>query len=105
MERCPSNASGPRKAIEAAATELVGRLDAPGWIVRHADPEDKRRPTLELTEKAEALLVRLSSVHLREIREIAPELIALLQRLQRASYVLLTERHRVRSDIAKGSSE
>lgn len=67
------------------ATELVGRLNAAGLIARHTDPEDKRRQTLELTEKAEALLVRLSSVHLREIREMAPELIALLQRLQRGS--------------------
>jgi DNA-binding MarR family transcriptional regulator len=64
------------------ATELVGRLGAAGLVVRHADLEDKRRQTLELTEKAEAVLLRLSAVHLKEIRDMAPELITILQRLQ-----------------------
>jgi DNA-binding MarR family transcriptional regulator len=65
-----------------SATELVGRLTAAGLIERRSDPLDKRRQTLELTPQAEALLVRLSSIHLREIREMAPELIELLQRLR-----------------------
>lgn len=64
-----------------SATELVGRLNAAGLIERRTDPLDKRRQTLELTPQAEAVLVRLSSIHLREIREMAPELIQLLQRL------------------------
>ncbi|MGO4568897.1 MarR family winged helix-turn-helix transcriptional regulator [Rhizobium sp. 2YAF20] len=65
------------------ATELVGRLSTAGLVQRHADLEDKRRQTLTLTEKAEAVLLRLSAVHLKEIREMAPELIIILQRLQR----------------------
>jgi DNA-binding MarR family transcriptional regulator len=65
------------------ATELVGRLGGAGLVVRHSDPEDRRRQTLALTDKAEAILLRLSAVHLREIRDMAPELIAILQRLQR----------------------
>ena len=65
------------------ATELVGRLSAAGLVVRNSDPEDKRRQTLILTDKAEAALLRLSAVHLKEIREMAPELITILQRLQK----------------------
>jgi DNA-binding MarR family transcriptional regulator len=65
------------------ATELVGRLSAAGLVARNSDPEDKRRQTLILTEKAEAALLRLSAVHLKEIREMAPELITILQRLQK----------------------
>jgi DNA-binding MarR family transcriptional regulator len=64
------------------ATELVGRLNAAGLVVRHADLNDKRRQTLKLTEKAEAVLLRLSAVHLKEIRDMAPELITILKRLQ-----------------------
>jgi hypothetical protein len=44
--------------------------------------QDKRRQTLTLTAKADAVLLRLSAVHLKEIREMAPELIGILQRLQ-----------------------
>lgn len=65
------------------ATELVGRLAAADLVERHSHPEDRRRQTLALTGKAEAVLLRLSAVHLREIRDMAPELIAILQRLQR----------------------
>jgi DNA-binding MarR family transcriptional regulator len=63
------------------ATELVDRLDAGGLVRRLVDPTDKRRQTLELTEKANDLLEKLSSVHLKEIRELAPELIGILKRL------------------------
>jgi len=65
------------------ATELVGRLHAAGLVDRNSDPDDKRRQTLALTEKAEALLLRLTSVHLKEIRDLAPELIRILQHLQK----------------------
>ena len=64
------------------ATELVGRLSAADLVTRHSDPEDKRRQTLTLTAKADVVLLRLSAVHLKEIREMAPELIMILQRLQ-----------------------
>jgi DNA-binding MarR family transcriptional regulator len=64
------------------ATELVNRLGAAGLVMRHSDPDDRRRQTLELTDKAEAVLLRLSAVHLKEVQEMAPNLIAILQRLQ-----------------------
>jgi DNA-binding MarR family transcriptional regulator len=67
------------------ATELVGRLATAGLVARHPDPADRRRHTLALTEAAEAVLLRLSAAHLKEIRQMAPELITILQRLQRES--------------------
>ncbi|MBB4187177.1 MarR family winged helix-turn-helix transcriptional regulator [Sinorhizobium terangae] len=63
------------------ATELATRLVKGGYILRETDPADRRRQTLRLTEKAEASLRHLSAIHLREIRIMAPELIALLTRL------------------------
>lgn len=68
-----------------SATELVGRLAAAGYVSRHADPADKRRQTLALTEKADSVLNRLTATHLTEIRELAPQLIDILRGLQRDS--------------------
>lgn len=66
-----------------SATELVGRLVTAGYVSRQTDPADKRRQTLELTEKADDVLRRLTAIHLTEIREMAPQLIDILQGLQR----------------------
>lgn len=68
--------------VPHAATELVGRLVEAGYVARQIDPGDKRRQVLHLTEKSEEVLVRLSAIHLREIRELAPDLIEILARLQ-----------------------
>nr|WP_246715366.1 helix-turn-helix domain-containing protein [Rhizobium sp. BK196] len=65
-----------------SATELVSRLVAAGYVSRQTDPADKRRQTLELTEKANDALKRLTAIHLTEIREMAPRLIDILQGLQ-----------------------
>jgi DNA-binding MarR family transcriptional regulator len=65
------------------ATELVGRLTGAGYVRREADRDDKRRQTLQLTEKSEELLRRLSAIHLREIRDMAPQLIKILTKLQK----------------------
>ncbi|WFU11082.1 helix-turn-helix domain-containing protein [Rhizobium sp. CB3090] len=64
------------------ATELVGRLIDSDYVTRHPDPADKRRQTLRLTEKSEEILRRLTAIHLREIRDMAPELIDILTHLQ-----------------------
>lgn len=64
------------------ATELVGRLTEAGYVTRHPDPTDKRRQTLQLTERSEEALRRLSAIHLREICDMAPELIDILRQLQ-----------------------
>lgn len=63
------------------ATELVGRLVESGLVEREADPGDRRRQVLKLTEKSEAILAHLSKVHLREIRDMAPRLMDVLKAL------------------------
>ena len=52
------------------ATELVNRLADGGLVAR-------------VTDKAEALLGSLTMAHLREMRQLAPTLIELLQTLER----------------------
>jgi DNA-binding MarR family transcriptional regulator len=50
-------------------------------VRRVVDPTDKRHQALELSEKADDLLEKLSSAHLKEVRELVPELIEILERL------------------------
>ncbi|QRM47242.1 helix-turn-helix domain-containing protein [Rhizobium sp. BG4] len=64
------------------ATELVNRLAKNGLVDRKVDPVDKRRQYLELTDKSQEIMLRLSATHMTEIKEMAPELILLLQHLQ-----------------------
>jgi DNA-binding MarR family transcriptional regulator len=64
------------------ASELVERLVLAGYVTRAPDPADKRRQTLALTTRAADVLKRLSTVHLIEIRDMAPRLIELLSDLQ-----------------------
>ena len=81
----PQEAGPARERLLIAphsATELVGRLVAAGYVSRKADPADKRRQTLELTEKADDVLKRLTAIHMTEIRDMAPKLIDILQGLQ-----------------------
>jgi DNA-binding MarR family transcriptional regulator len=63
------------------AVELVDRLAEAGLVQRHPDPADRRRILVTLTGRAEALLRRLSAAHVRELRAIRPNLLALLQTL------------------------
>jgi DNA-binding MarR family transcriptional regulator len=67
------------------ATELVGRLADADLVMRMVDPSDRRRHILALTDKAEHVLERLSAAHLAEIRELAPNLIEVLTKLERAA--------------------
>ena len=63
------------------AVELCDRLAAADLIVRTHDADDRRRISLSLTPKAEAVLERLSATHLGELTELAPRLTDLLRRL------------------------
>ena len=60
---------------------LVNRLARRGLVHRRPDPEDARRVQLELTAKGSKLLARLSKVHRRELRQLAPLLRHLLAQL------------------------
>lgn len=53
---------------------LVDRLVQKKFVRRTASPSDHRRVELELTPKGEAMIKRLSDIHLRELRQIGPEL-------------------------------
>ncbi|GAA3095860.1 helix-turn-helix domain-containing protein [Rhizobium viscosum] len=62
------------------AAELATSLQEAGHVTIEA--KQKRRPAVMLTAQAEALLRRLTSAHLYEIREMAPELMQALRMLQ-----------------------
>lgn len=53
---------------------LVDRLVQKKFVRRIDSPSDRRRVELELTPKGEAMIERLSNIHLRELRQIGPEL-------------------------------
>lgn len=60
---------------------LVDRLVGGGYLVRRADPRDRRRTLLSLTAAGEQALAGLSAAHRRELRRVAPLLKSLLGRL------------------------
>ena len=60
---------------------LVDRLVSRGYLVRRADPHDRRRTLLALTAAGEQALAGLSAAHRRELRRVAPLLKAVLGRL------------------------
>jgi DNA-binding MarR family transcriptional regulator len=74
------------------ATELVGRLVKGGLVERRQGDADRRKQTLELTPKANEILGQLSAAHVKEIRELAPQLINILTQLQNEDASALVER-------------
>ena len=64
----------------AEAATLAASLQEAGHVT--IDAKQKRRAAVLLTAKAEELLRRLTSAHLYEIREMAPELMQALRMLQ-----------------------
>ena len=65
-----------------SAVGLVNRLMRRGLIYRRHDEEDRRKVRIDLTPKAEELLLTLSLVHRAELRRLAPLLQGLLSRLE-----------------------
>jgi DNA-binding MarR family transcriptional regulator len=64
-----------------SATGLVDRLETLGLVKRHAASRDRRRSVLNLTEKADTLLVSLSAAHRDEIGRMKRLLAELLARI------------------------
>lgn len=60
---------------------LVDRLVRRQLVRRVSSPLDRRRVDLELTARGESLLRRLSTSHLRELRQHGPELHRLLAKV------------------------
>jgi DNA-binding MarR family transcriptional regulator len=65
------------------AAELVTRMTRDGLLIKRASTMDRRKTELTLTRKASALLSRLTSVHLQELRTLAPSLISVLGQQRR----------------------
>jgi DNA-binding MarR family transcriptional regulator len=57
-----------------STVELVDRADAAGLVRRQRDKEDHRVVRLRLTANGARRLERLSSLHLEELRRLAPQL-------------------------------
>ena len=60
---------------------LIDRLASRGYLVRRADPDDRRRTFLSLTASGEQALAGLSAAHRQELRRVAPLLKSVLGRL------------------------
>jgi DNA-binding MarR family transcriptional regulator len=60
------------------AVELIDRLITNGLIARRRNPDDRRQVLLELTNRAERLLAKLSLAHRQELKKLAPLLRRLL---------------------------
>ncbi len=63
-----------------SAVELIDRLITNGLVERRQNPEDRREVLIDLTNRAERILAKLSLAHRNEIRKLAPLLIGLLAR-------------------------
>jgi DNA-binding MarR family transcriptional regulator len=65
-----------------STVELVDRADAAGLVTRHRQSDDHRVVRLSLTRSGARRLERLSSLHLEEIKRLAPQLSALSEGLE-----------------------
>ncbi len=63
------------------AAELVGRLEIAGLVDKSEAADDRRKVHLALTTSAEIALLKLTRVHLEELRIIAPRLMRLMRDL------------------------
>ena len=63
-----------RVAFDAATFgSVVGRIEAKGWVTRKADPDDKRRKLLWVTEDGQAIAVAMKrAVAKAQLRIVAP---------------------------------
>jgi DNA-binding MarR family transcriptional regulator len=65
------------------AVSLLDKLEARKLALRKRTNADRRTVNVQLTKAGTALLSRLALVHYHEIRRRAPEIIAVLHRLQK----------------------
>ena len=63
-----------------STVELIDRLIMNGLVERRHNPRDHRVVLIDLTNRAEQILAKLSLAHRNEIRKLAPLLIGLLAR-------------------------
>ncbi|HEY1121216.1 MAG TPA: MarR family transcriptional regulator, partial [Haloferula sp.] len=63
------------------AVELAQRLESAGLITREQSPDDGRSVLLRLSAEGEAKLEVLTHFHRAELKQLRPEIMALLQSL------------------------
>jgi len=61
-----------------SAVELIDRLIKNSLVERRHNPTDRREVLIDLTNRAEQILAKLSLAHRNEIKKLAPLLIGLL---------------------------
>lgn len=66
-----------------SAVGLVDRLVAEKLVSRAPSTEDRRRVFIQLTNRGESVLAKLSSVHRQQLRRMGPDLGRLLKQLVR----------------------
>ena len=64
-----------------SAVGLIDRLVAEKLVVRKPSANDRRQVLIQLTDRGEKTLERLSSLHHEQLKRIGPELSRLLERL------------------------
>lgn len=65
-----------------SVVELADRSIAEGLVLRTADPGDRRRTVLAVTQKGMRVLDSLTESHARELDEFAPRLIRALEHIK-----------------------
>jgi len=61
---------------------LIDRLIMNGLVKRRQNPRDRREVLIDLTDRAERILTKLTLAHRNEVRKLAPLLIGLLARFE-----------------------
>ena len=67
-----------------SAVGLVDRLARRGFVRRKTSATDRRQREIRLTARGEAVIQRISSAHLEELRRMRPELGRILRLIDRA---------------------
>ena len=65
------------------AVSLIDKLAARNFVARARSKEDRRHVYVELTQRGDAVLTKLASIHRREMRRRSSEMITALRRLQK----------------------
>lgn len=64
-----------------STVELIDRLVDRGYLVRAANPGDRRQVFVNITPRGESVLGRLTAIHRAELQTAGPQLLATLRRL------------------------
>ena len=65
-----------------SAVELIDRLIKNSLVERRHNPTDRREVLIDLTDRAERILTKLTLAHRNEVRKLAPLLIGLVARFE-----------------------